>query len=375
MTETHGTVDSEVAVPHYEKWSTVPRYLLTRTQHAELDLPRTPSGRVAARVTGKDFKGKRATFDLFDVRESTPTRTGVARLLASDPALYTCGHCGAHDERPTNARLYGSPLLCSTCFDADRIAVAQQRARNTRADQTTWARKVLADPSAVWVHVHKEPRVRAGDGGPRCPVWTVTAVDATRAWVLRMVVRPNGARAANAPASAVDEATAAKRIARKLGGRRIVAWDYAHAEPLIRWAKQGGRPVVHDFRDALHDRLVGWRGLVDRRGHVVHTCVSPGRADRLLVATVRMAEITSAADDHRALLVADPGATVVDIAGRPESALRLHAILRAVGVVVGDAEPTLVEVPDAGGMVRLRILCHRDGVVRTGPLGDATEDA
>ncbi|MFJ8743436.1 hypothetical protein ACIRL2_29175 [Embleya sp. NPDC127516] len=347
------------SIPQYRHWDDIPvPTLLTRTQHGDLDLPRVPAANPSARVTGTDLRGKPATYDLYDARNSTPSKSGPGRLLAMDQAVHTCEDCGARTERPAAVRHGQTRRLCPACALVDAIVTAQGRARVERAAQTAWAREVMADPRSVWVHVDHARRTRTATGRLRaCPAVTVTAADHAGLPVLRTIVRLVAAGNTEVPPNAVDQATAAALITERLGGRRVIMWDAFQTEALTCLA-----PIDVDGRDRLDTRLPSWRGLVDTTGARVWTCLPPDRADRLLVATARMADTTDADTEHREWLNSGRGATVVDITGGDDDTHRIATILRAVGVLVDhtDTEPT--RVPDAGGLVRLRVLCHRDGI-------------
>jgi hypothetical protein len=367
VTDPAPEIAKAASLPHYPGWTALPAEppLFTKTQLGSLDLPRVPSGPAVARVSGADGAGRTGVFDLYDATaDSKPTRTGPAALLAADQSSHICEACWARPERPVAQRQGQKRRLCQACARVETIRAAQARARVTSARHTEWAREVIADPMAVWVYLEYaafRPRSRFAGSRPG-PAVTMTAVDFTGAWVLRMVVRLVPETHRDAPAKSVDERTAARRVAAKLGGRRIVLWSAEDAGLLSLWSKDGGIPIRFDPKDVLENRLPAWRAVVDPHGAPVGDCLSPGRADRLLVATARMAEITNAVEEHGEWLTSGGGAAIVDITTDPESAARLHAILRAVGAVLDDAEPQPVAVSGVEGLVRLRVLCHRDGV-------------
>jgi len=356
------------AVPEYRHWDDIPRpTLLTKTQHAELDMPRVPASRVAARVWGKDFRGKDdVLIDLYDAHASMPTATGPERLLAAAvDRTHTCGVCRAHSERALwRYPEHGNRRLCSGCASVASTLAAQNEAIVERARQVEWAREVTADPTTAWVHFRYARRTRTPAGKLRPPAHvTVTAVDHTGASLARMTIRLAGPRSTDeVPANAVPLDKASRQLARRLADRRLIAWDHDDARVLARWIREAGAACRHSANDELWKRLPAWRGIVTPGGGRVRECLPPGRADRLYVATVRMAAMPDLADDARAWLTTRPGATHVEITGDEEAVDRVHAVLRAVGIVHQDVEPRPVPLPDNPGAVTVSVLCHRDGI-------------
>ncbi|MGC0422777.1 hypothetical protein [Embleya sp. AB8] len=51
----------------------------------------------------------------------------------------------------------------------------------------------------------------------------------------------------------------------------------------------------------------------------------------------------------------------MDITGDGEAGRRVHAVLRAAGLVAEDAEPDFVPFPDDPAVVTMSVLCHCDG--------------
>ncbi|MEU0938985.1 hypothetical protein [Embleya sp. NPDC005971] len=305
--------------------------------------------------------------DLYDSLQSTPTATGAERLLAAPvDRTHTCSRCGAHSERVLaeyKQRDGNRRRLCVECARSMRSHAAQCEAADERALQTAWAREVTTDPTSAWAHLHYPPRGRTTSGRLRPPPYVlVTAVDHTGALLVRMTIRLAGLRSTEeVPTAAVPLEKARRQLARRLGGRRLITWESDHAHTIAKWIREGGAECRRVDGDTLYYRLPRWRGIV-RDGNRVYECLPPGRADRLYVATVRMAALPELADDARAWLTAGPGRTRVEVTGDEEAARRIHAVLRATGIVADDAEAAPVPLDDSPVVVTMAVFCDRDGV-------------
>ncbi|MFJ2864142.1 hypothetical protein [Kitasatospora sp. NPDC087314] len=69
----------------------------------DLDLSRQPAGPVRATIDIRDPAGRKATYDLYDVRESIPSPATAAQLdaaAARRTISRTCEDCGAHPDAP-----------------------------------------------------------------------------------------------------------------------------------------------------------------------------------------------------------------------------------------------------------------------------------
>ncbi|OPC76641.1 hypothetical protein B4N89_44935 [Embleya scabrispora] len=368
MTDTTASpADPETRVPTYDTWDDVPdpRWM-TRTQHADLDMPRKPSPRVVARVWGSDFRGGDTLLDLHDATHSTPTTTGAARLLAADvDRTHTCDTCGAHSERVLAVHpRHGRRRLCPACAKVATIRTAQREAVTRRAAESAWARRVVADPTSAWAHLRYGPRSRTEAGRRRRPPYVlVTAVDHTGATLVRTTIRLASPRSTDeVPNDAVPLDKAARQLTRRLGGRRLIVWRAEDAAAIREWTGDGPAACRYVDGDALAQRLPAWRGVVTRDGTRVPACLSPGRADRLFVATMRMASLPELDDTARAWLTTGPGTARVEVTGDEEFARRVHAVLRAVGIVADDAEPAPTPLRGMPGTVTMAVHCHRDGV-------------
>ncbi|MEU0938957.1 hypothetical protein [Embleya sp. NPDC005971] len=352
-------IASPAPVPVYQDWDDVPEYLLTQTQHAELDLPRKPCQTLAGRVWAKDWARRHAElFDLYDVRASTPTRSTASR--SSD--AYVCAECGARTERPVKVR--DGVGRCPACARVARIAAEQAGTREARARQLVWARGAVADPASVWVYLEYPERTRGPNGRRRPPAGVaITAADAAGRRLLRERVRLAGPRSQD-PAAAdwpVPLDRALPKLVRTLQGRKLITWCPEHAQALAGWIADGGGEVGW-LGSGMRERVVAWRSLVDVRGRAVSTCLDPGRADRMVSLAVRMAEDREVPADARAWLASARGAMLVDIRGDEAAALRLHAMLRMLGVVAVDTDPSPVPDPAVPGAVSLPVWCRPDGM-------------
>ncbi|WP_331771989.1 hypothetical protein OG948_51415 (plasmid) [Embleya sp. NBC_00888] len=281
----------------FQGWGTVPWPLLQANQLARLDLPRNPGARVAARVRGRDCDNENVVRALYDARESTPDGAGIEELLTARTGRHVCSGCDARTEQVTT-RCDDGRNLCPACLTVTMITLTQARAREERARQAAWAHEVLADPASTWVHVDATPGSTAPDGrsGPAATV-TVTAIDRSRTPLPPLSIplvtaspdAPSRAAASRATHAAVTSRDTDETVASRWRGRRLIVWDHDHGRILTAWSERGEVRLRCDYRDMLHHRLPAWRGLVDTAGKPVRECLPPGRADRLYVATARMA--------------------------------------------------------------------------------------
>lgn len=292
----------------FEGWGTVPWPLLQANQLAGLDLPRSPAARVAARVRGRDCDNETVVRALYDARESTPDGAGIAELLTARTGRHVCSGCDARTEQVTT-RCGDGRNLCPACLTVTMITFSQARAREERARQAAWAREVLADPASTWVHVDATPGSTAPDGrsGPAAAATvTVTAIDRSRTPLpplsIPLVTGSPGAPSRAAANRGTHEAVGSRdtdetvtsrdideTVASRWRERRLIVWDHGHGRILTAWSEHGEVRLRCDYQDMLHHRLPAWRGLVDATGKPVRECLPPGRADRLYVATARMA--------------------------------------------------------------------------------------
>ncbi|MEV7776530.1 hypothetical protein [Kitasatospora sp. NPDC086791] len=151
-------------VPSYTWWGALPVHLVTKTQLADLDLPRQPGGPVRAHITAKGPSGRKDTFALFDVRESVPTSATAAQLAAAaarrTTGARTCEQCGARPEIPC-AKVDGW-LLCRTCAHIHHLRQAQKQASDQAATVREQAARLHGDEhlavlAATYTHRPADP--------------------------------------------------------------------------------------------------------------------------------------------------------------------------------------------------------------------------
>ncbi|MFI6980859.1 hypothetical protein ACIBSV_20025 [Embleya sp. NPDC050154] len=283
----------------FEGWGTVPWPLLQANELARLDLPRNPAARVVARVRGRDCDNENVVRALYDARDSMPDGAGIEELLTARGDRHVCSGCDARTEQVTT-RCGDGRNLCPACLTVTMITLTQARAREERARQAAWAREVLADPTSTWVHVDATPGSTAPDGrsGPAAAATvTVTAIDRSRTPLPPLSIplvtvsphAPSRAAASRQTHQALTSRDTDETVASTWRGRRLIVWDHGHGRILTAWSERVEVRLRCDYQDMLHHRLPAWRGLVDATGNPVRECLPPGRADRLYVATARMA--------------------------------------------------------------------------------------
>lgn len=273
---------------HYTSWSQVPAgTYLTKTQLAQLDLPRRP-GPLAATVDGFNYRGKNTTHELYRIDQSTPTTATPAQLAASrarattDPHL--CTDCGAHPDAQTTAS-DDSQRLCRTCHHIHRLRTLQQDMAARRASAARQAAQLLAAPLAV-LHIDLVERGTTPSGTRRAPAAArAEAVDEHGTLLFRTVVRLVGPRAKGVPEDAEDPADAGPRIREALANRHILYWVGAGLSDLQAALRAAGThdalPSGYNIRHDLRELVVAWRGDLDPTTGHPQPPVPPGRAGRM----------------------------------------------------------------------------------------------
>ncbi|MEH0823443.1 MULTISPECIES: hypothetical protein [unclassified Micromonospora] len=289
-------------LPMYERWRDVPDGLYTKTQLADLDLPRQPGGPVAAHVVIRDWRDRKTTVPLYAWQESVPSPASLAQLEAArrrGGAGRVCDGCGARPDRPTIAG-DGDRHWCPACARIQRLRSAVAAAAAGRIDAVLWAADLLAPdaPPAVVVRVRQitRPPSPAGRRNPEPIAARVDAVDTTGTRLVDATLRLAGPRVRAVPDDAVDPAGLAGPMRRLLTEPVIVTWSGGEIDSLWRlydvdrprlWppAYIGGNP------DALWRRATCWRGEVDVDDPrlELRSALDPGNAERTLLMLRRMA--------------------------------------------------------------------------------------
>jgi len=294
----------------YDGWSEVPAHLRTRTQLADLDLPRVPGGPVRGYVTAPGAVRRRETYDLYDLRESIPSPASARQLEAAAARRtrldYDCAHCGAHTETPlvpfrpqteiSDPERPGEPL-CWCCLAIARLRDAQTRCAQARADATRWAAARLADPGTVLLNVTATIPPPQPSGRARKPIAArIDACDSAGARIVEVTVALAGPRTRGLPSDAIPLLDARPMLHHRLGARHRVAWHATDLHPLrdhvARTAAEpdehGGLELFADV-DALAPRVAAWRGDIEPATRTRRVPLHPGRADRMALLLRRIA--------------------------------------------------------------------------------------
>ncbi|MCC9311109.1 hypothetical protein LN042_29280 [Kitasatospora sp. RB6PN24] len=285
------TLDSTKPVPSYTGWGDLPAHLVTKTQLADLDLPRRPGGPVRARITAKGPSGRRGTFDLYDIRESVPSSATTSQLAAAaarrTPGTRVCEQCGAHPETPC-AQVDGR-LLCRTCAHIHQLRRAQKQATAQATQARERAARLLADQRlAVLAVTYTHRPADPATGKARPPVAAhITALDRTGATLYDRTLRLTGPRTPGAPADAVAPGPAIADLGDRLATRTVLLWD-DELTPLhdaLRRLKVQHEPILptdHQRVQHLNTTVTRWRADVDPATGHHRIPTPPGTANRLL---------------------------------------------------------------------------------------------
>ena len=298
------------ALRAYDGWHQVPEHLRTRTQLADLDLPRVPGGPVRAYVTAPGPVRRRETFDLYDLRESAPSPASANQLAAAATRRtrleYDCADCGAHTESPlvrfrpqppdASPDRTGRPL-CWCCLAIARLRDAQTRCADARHTAARWAAAHLADTSAALVAVTVTIPPPSPSGRVRKPIAArIEACDTTGARIVDVTVALAGPRTRGLPADAVPLLDARPTLHHRLGDRRRLTWHSTDLHPLREYvAHTAAEPdafgglELFAHGDALAPHVSAWRGEIDPGTRTPRTPLHPGRADRMALLLRRIA--------------------------------------------------------------------------------------
>jgi hypothetical protein len=284
-------------LPEYTGWASVPANLVTATGLKDLDLPRKP-GPLAALVTADNYRGKRETFDLYDISTSRPTTASAKQLeaAAARRKFTACTECGARPDDGVS-QITGR---CDACRYIERLREAQAKCRQQRAGYARWAAERLDDPKTLvaWIDEHTPPPTASKP--KRKPVaHTLTIVTPNGESMLRVTHRLKdvGPRVRAVPEGAVAYEQAAAAVA-ALGERYFVAWSQKNLWDLVYMST--GRPPGYAAAEGteMSFSVSRWRGDIDpRRPEHPRSAIAPGNADRLALLLRRMAADTPLGDD------------------------------------------------------------------------------
>jgi hypothetical protein len=298
------TAASEIR--HFRSWSDVPPGVyLTKTQLAQLDLPRRPAA-PAAWVDGYDFRDKKTAIDLYRVDESVPSpATGraltAARARTNGPDPRQCTHCGAHPELPCSVYQDGD-RLCRACAHSRSLQAVQRESAGRRGQAAARAAELLADDRTVLVHVDLTQRGTTPSGARRSPsAARAVVLDTTGRQLADITVRLVGPRSAGIPDGALAPDDAAPPLRQALTGRRLVRWGHDDLAPLRHTLIRAGWseifPTGYGNDYDLWTLTANWRADIDHRTRSPRTVTPPGRADRMLYLLQQIA--AGAADPQR----------------------------------------------------------------------------
>ena len=309
-------------VPTFDGWNAVPPGLALKSQLADMDLPRSPGGPVRGFVNTRNALGRRDSFPLYDIAESTPTK-GSARQLDQAAArrsdrCYICADCGANSEQhlgvhdPCHRGGVTSntpcPMLaprCPACRHLAELRAAQQAAAIQRVAAVEWARALVERSTTTLVRISAVlPEPAYTTAGRRRPVLGHRLdVIASYGSQIRVMV-PRGT-------TEIDSSA--------FRDRDVICWSPAEASLLrkilhIGPDDHGVRPepdlamsehVDHtsttrtkrprSISGQMLGRVAAWRALIDPATGSPMLSTDPGPADRCLLLMRRMAVLPDGA--------------------------------------------------------------------------------
>ncbi|WP_143028101.1 hypothetical protein [Lentzea albidocapillata] len=291
---------------------------MSRTQLADLDLPRDPSGQaVVAEVEVYNWRDKKDIVDLFDARSCPPTKATGKQLesaAARGKDKRTCQRCGARCQRSLSAgpetvsstpEKVESRLLCPTCRFVLKLLGKQEELAAARSEHAVWAIEVLARErlAVLWVDdVVPEP-TPSGKARPMTAT-RLRACDGDGKQILDVLVRLVKPRAKFVPEGAVAVEDAVPLVHTALLGRPLLVWNEEAFARLRQVAPHEMLPfpanrysmsyAEQERRQALGHAVAGgrvrqWRGQLDPKTLELVPCVPAGTPDRLLYLLRRMA--------------------------------------------------------------------------------------
>jgi len=295
----------------YPGWRTVPAGLYSKTQLADLDLPRVPGGPQRAWVETSNWRGKKDHFELYRLSESVPSPATAAQLQAARARSFgsdhtggrVCGECGARPDRPVpelgavtgSAHLPDGDAeptrrLCLACARVVRLRAAVAAAARTRTEAARWAARVLAAaPPVVRVDEVFRPPAPSGRRNLEPVALCVDAVTAISGRRVQATIRLAGPRVKAVPPDAVDPGSLAEVLRPLLAAEMVVTWRREELRPLLRLYYADALTWPRGGHNSLWERATWWRGEVDPDTLVVRHAIDPGTAERTLLLLRRMA--------------------------------------------------------------------------------------
>ena len=282
---------------YYDNWNQVPEHLRTKTQLADLDLPRVPGTEPVAHVRDRGPQGPKRTYELYDLNASRPSPASAKQLEAARARQSTdtrrCAHCEAHTDGAAN-QFHDEDAdawigLCWTCLHIARLRRYQAQLAAARARNAATAAGLLAQDSAAVLHVTPIAPPPGENGRPKKPIAAeLEAVTPSGSVLALAAIRLNGSRNPLVPSGALPLADAEPMIRETLAGRTVVLWAVGAARPLEDLVLPRGYEQHPDV--AVLDRVVAeWRGEIDPHTRRLFTPLDPGRADRMALLIRRIA--------------------------------------------------------------------------------------
>ncbi|MBC9006118.1 hypothetical protein [Micromonospora aurantiaca (nom. illeg.)] len=274
----------------YSGWRAVPPGLFTKSQLADLDLPRVPGGPPRAWVETSNWRGKKESYRLYSLRESLPSPASAAALEAARERATggrVCDGCGARPDRPPVEFGSGGHLWCRACALVERLASRHRETAAQRAEAVRWAREMLAAQAVVVrVDLLLRPPAPSGRQDPNPVALRVDAVHSRGKRLVDATIRLVGPRVKAVPDEAVTPDAAAKRMEAVLSAPAVVSWSdtgvYALGQLYGGWRTGTQRPVMNWIAAA-------WRGDVDPDTLQIRSAIDPGTAGRTALLLRRMA--------------------------------------------------------------------------------------
>jgi hypothetical protein len=303
----------------YQGWWQVPTHLLPATALGELEYPRTADGQdPVAWVDTRDWRDRKTSIPLYDVRACPPTKATARQLEAAAAARSgrqrRCADCGACCQRSLPPLDQDDPRpLCPACRHVALLRRRQAEAAAARPICAQRARELLGWPHAAVIQVDLTIPPPTPGGRRRPPTAArVRAVGLDGGRLVDVLVRLVGPRAHHIPDGAVAPQEVAPAIDQALVGRRLLMWSADEAAHLrlaarhqdlpgpieVAWSLGGVRPGVQTPIQAravaVRHLATQWRGQLDPQTRTLVECLAPGTPDRLLLMLRRIATTTTA---------------------------------------------------------------------------------